>query len=259
MGHAVIATSRRQQILEYIEQRHSVTVSELCSLLDVSEGTIRRDLRYLSGKGLLQRVHGGAVSTRGRSYEPPSILRSATNLQSKEAIARAAAKLVKEGDSIALDVGTTTLALARALVGITNLTIVTASLPIANVLANSPNTRLILTGGILRNNEHSMVGHIAARTYNDFYFDKSFVGVGGFDLDAGLTEYNLSDTLVKQAMMKHCKQVIVLADSSKIGRTCFTWIAATEVVDLLVTDNGIEPDHLQAFRDTGLEVIVAEL
>jgi DeoR/GlpR family transcriptional regulator of sugar metabolism len=250
---------RRQQILEIVERKQSISVAELCQELDVSEVTIRRDLRLLSNQQLVRRVHGGAVASRGRNYEPPTIIREATNRKQKQGIAQAAIELVDEGDSIALDVGTTTLAFAHALAGISNLTIVTASLPIANVLVDSPNCRLILTGGIVRPQEHSMVGHIASHTYQDFHLDKAFVGVGGMDLKSGLTEYNLEDTLVKQAMIKHARQIIVLADSSKMGRTCFVHIAPFELVNILVTDSGISEDFVSELRHRGLEVIISEI
>ncbi len=253
----VNAIARRQRILELVEKEQSVTVSDLCQTLTVSEVTIRRDLRHLADQQLVRRVHGGAVAGRGRNYEPPTIIRAATNEAQKRAIAVQAAKLVSEGDSIALDVGTTTLALAKELVGLSNLTIITASLPIANVLVESPRSRLILTGGIVRVQEHSMIGHIAARTYQDFHLDKAFVGVGGVHPDAGLTEYNQDDTLIKQAMMRHAKEIIVLADSSKLGRTCFMTIAPLEEADILITDSGAAPEDLEELRKRGIRIVVA--
>ena len=251
------AVARRQQILKMVETRQSVTVADLCDTLAVSEVTIRRDLRHLSDQQLIRRVHGGAVAGRGRNYEPPNIIRATTNEAQKKAIALQAAKLVNEGDSIALDIGTTTLALAQTLVGMSNLTIITASLPIANVLVESPRSRLILTGGIVRVQELSMIGHIAARTYQDFHLDRAFVGVGGVHLDAGLTEYNQDDTLIKQAMMRKAKQIIVLADSSKMGRTCFMTIAPLEEIDILITDSGARSQDVGDLRKRGVQVMVA--
>src|SRR5690554_8038930 len=113
----MLPAERRKYILELVEQHSSVTVAELCQSLQVSEMTIRRDLRMLSDEGLLQRVHGGAIAKRSRSYEPPYILRSTANVEAKLSIGREAARLVNEGDSVGLDVGTTTLELARSLVG----------------------------------------------------------------------------------------------------------------------------------------------
>ncbi len=253
------AIARRQQILEIVERKQSVTVARLCESLDVSEVTIRRDLRHLSDQQLIRRVHGGAVSGRGRNYEPSTLIRGETNQEQKKAIAEEAVKLVNEGESIALDVGTTTLAFAHELVGVSNLTIITGSLPIANVLVDSPNCRLILTGGVIRTQEKSMIGHISRRSYQDFHLDKAFIGVGGVDLDAELTEYNLDDTLVKQVMIERARQIIVLADSSKLGRICFARVASLDVVDTLVTDSGIPARLASEFQNRGIELIIAEL
>jgi DeoR/GlpR family transcriptional regulator of sugar metabolism len=130
-------TDRRRRIVELVQETGRKTVAELCDSFDVSEMTIRRDLRDLDREGLLRRVHGGAVSSLGRSYEPPYTIRSTRNGDPKRAIGRMAAELIIDGDSIALDVGTTTLEIAQALQGKHNLTIITASLPIANEIVSN--------------------------------------------------------------------------------------------------------------------------
>jgi DeoR/GlpR family transcriptional regulator of sugar metabolism len=153
--------------------------------------TIRRDLRELDREGLLRRVHGGAISNLGRSYEPPYQIRTTRQIEAKRAIGRKAAEMIFDGDSLALDVGTTTLEVVRFLHGKRNLTILTASLPIANEIASSlsltADVRLILTGGIVRAGELSMVGHIAEETYRSLRVDKAFIGIGGLNLESGLT------------------------------------------------------------------------
>jgi DeoR/GlpR family transcriptional regulator of sugar metabolism len=254
----MVPAERRKQILELIEKRNSISVAELCQLLEVSDMTIRRDLRILSNRGLLERVHGGALSRRGRSYEPPYLSRASNQVVQKEIIGRCAAALVHEGDSIALDVGTTTLELAKALVHTPNLTIMTASLPIANVLCEAPNIRLILTGGIVRHQELSMIGHIAEQTYREFHIDKAFVGIGGLHPEAGLTEYNLEDTLVKKAMIASAEQVIVVADSSKLGETCFASVGPLSIVDTLVTDTNAPSEIIEQLRARDIEIIFAQ-
>jgi DeoR/GlpR family transcriptional regulator of sugar metabolism len=248
---------RQKHILDLIEKRNSISVGELCHLLGVSDMTIRRDLRSLSKAGLLERVYGGALLRRGRSYEPPYIIRMAENIQKKEIIGRRAAALVDDGDSIALDVGTTTLELAKSLRNASNLTVITASVHIANVLNEAPSLRLILTGGILRTQELSLIGHIAERTYKDFHVDKAFIGVGGLDLIDGLTEYNVEDTLVKRAMIENSDQVIVVSDSSKLGKKCFATIAPLSVVDILVTDHDIPEKIREQLTQEGIQVIIA--
>jgi DeoR/GlpR family transcriptional regulator of sugar metabolism len=161
----MVPAERQKQILELIEKRNSISVVELCQLLEVSDMTIRRDLRILSNRGLLERVYGGALSRRGRIYEPPYLTRATNRIFQKEIVGRRAANLVNEWDNIALDVGTTTFEIAKALLKTPNLTIITASMPIANVLSEAPNIRLILTGGIVRLQELSLIGHTAEQTY----------------------------------------------------------------------------------------------
>lgn len=254
----MIPEERRKLILEQVETNNAVSVADLCARLDVSEMTIRRDLRILSNQGLLLRVHGGAVSRRGRSYEPPYLVRVTSNVELKEAIGREAARLVQEGESLAIDVGTTTLEVAKHLVGVPNLTVVTSSLNIANVLADSPNIRLIVSGGVVRPQERSLVGHLATRTFEEFQVDKVFIGIGGIHPEAGLSEFNLEDALVKQAMIQHAEQVIVVADSTKLMRTCFALVAPLSVVDVIVTDWMASEEAVGVLRDRGIEVIIAQ-
>lgn len=253
----MVPAKRRKIIADLVEEKNSVSVGDLCNRFDVSDMTIRRDLRILHNEGVIERVHGGAVARRGRSYEPPFRMREEINPDAKKAIAREAYRLIIEGDSLALDVGTTTLMLAEELVDMPNLTVVTSSLYIANVLADAPNMRLILSGGILREGENSMVGFIAERTYSDFHVDKAFVGIAGFNVANGLTEYNLEDALVKKAMIRNSEEKIILADSTKLGRTVFTQVAPLSEIDTIITDDAAPDKVVEDLRQSGIKVIVA--
>jgi DeoR/GlpR family transcriptional regulator of sugar metabolism len=252
----MIQEERRQKILQLIETHGSVDVSDLCTRFGVSEMTIRRDLSDLQSKGLLRRVRGGAVNARGRSYEPPFLIRAMEHRAEKARIGQVAAALISDGDSVALDVGTTTLEIARHLEGRQNLTIVTPSLHIANVLASQPGIRLILTGGILRPDELSLIGSMAERAFHDFYVDKLFLGIGAIDLQAGLTEFNLEDAQVKRAMLGTAKECIVVADSSKFGRIAFVAAASLKDVDKIVTDSALDPQVAEQLRELDIEVIL---
>lgn len=254
----MLAAERRKTILEYLESHRSASVTELCDILSVSEMTVRRDLRLLADDGLLQRVHGGAVLRQGRSYEPPYVTRQAANPELKAAIGRRAARLVADGMSLSIDVGTTTVELARNLIGISDLTVVTSSLRVANVLSDAPNLRLILSGGIVRQNEMSMIGHLALRTFRNFRVDQAFIGIGGLDLSSGLTEFNLEDALVKRAIIRHAAQVIVVTDSSKLGSTCFVSVAPLDVIDVVVTDWNAPKEIVDDLEARGIEVLIAD-
>ena len=248
---------RHKGILDLLDSNGSTSVVDLAGRFRVSEMTIRRDLVSLERKGLLQRIYGGAVSNRRQNYEPPFILRSGRNLEEKKRIGEAAAGLVKPGDSIILDVGTTTLEMARHLREKWNITVVTPSLHIANLLTEQPGIRLILTGGILRRGELSLVGNLAEQAFRDFFVDKLFLGVGGIDFQSGLSEFNLEDSRVKKAMLSGAKEIIVLADASKFGQVAFASIAPLKMVSRVVTDRSLDPAMLTRLQAEKIEVVLA--
>ncbi len=253
----MLIDERHNKIVEIIETKSRITVKELVDLFSMNEMTIRRDLQDLEKKGLLQRVHGGAISSRGRSYEPPFIKRSSDNSSAKEKIGIKAAELIQDGDSIALDVGTTTLEIANNLKGKTNLTILTPSFRIANILADNPNIRIICTGGILRASEHSLIGDLAVSAISNFYFDKLFLGMGGIDFSAGLTEYNLDDAQIKKALIHNAKEVILVADSSKFNKVAFTFVAPLRIVSRIITDDNIDSETINKAKEANIELITA--
>jgi len=253
----MISDFRQTTILEKLQALGSVSVADLVREFNVSEMTIRRDLAILENRGLLRRVHGGATSQRGRSYEPPFISRAGENLDAKRRIGAAAAALVQNGDSITLDVGTTTLEIARSLHAKQDLTVITPSLRIANELCDHPGIRLILTGGILRSSEYSMVGHLAERIFDDFFVDKLFLGAGAVDVKAGVSEFNIEDTLVKRAMVRSAKKVFLAADSSKFHQVALTSIVPLANVHTIISDTDLDPHLVTQIRKEGIEVILA--
>ncbi len=252
---------RQRRILELMAQNGQVTIADIVALFNVSEMTARRDLSELAKDGLLRRVHGGATSSLGRSYEPPYPLRTTKNLTAKQAIGRVASGMIYDGDSVAFDIGTTTLEIARSLEGKRNLTIVTASLPIANEIVSrfslDSDVRLILTGGVVRSGELSMIGDYPSRMYAELHVDKAFVGIGGISLRDGLTEYNLEDALVKQSLIRCANRVIVVADSAKFGRTTFASVAPLSSVHTVITDAEAPQAMVDSLLETGIEVVLA--
>jgi DeoR/GlpR family transcriptional regulator of sugar metabolism len=240
-----------------LESQSSVRITDLRDQFSVSKMTIRRDLDLLERKGLLRRVHGGAVNTRGSSFEPPYPSREAVNRDKKERIGQEASKLVQDGNSITLDVGTTTLEMTRHLQKKNNLTVLTPSLHIANTLSQQPNIRLILTGGILRSGELSLIGNLAERAFEDFFVDKLFLGIGGIDISAGLTEFNLEDALVKKVMLKNAKEVIVLADASKFEQIAFASVAPIDDISRIVTDSSLDESVRMMLEARDIEIILA--
>jgi DeoR/GlpR family transcriptional regulator of sugar metabolism len=248
-------------ILEQLQEEGTVIVADLCERFGVSDMTIRRDLRDLDREGLLRRIHGGAVSNLGRGYEPPFTLRTAELIDEKRAIGARAAEMIRDGDTIGLDFGSTTLEIVRALEGTRDLTIVTGSLSIANEVVASmsldSNVRLVLTGGVLRSRELSMIGNWAEEAYQRFHVDKAFIGVGALSLENGLTDYNLEDAEVKLALIKSARRSIVVVDHTKLGRTKFASVAPLSAIETLITDDKAPDDIIQSLREMDINVVIA--
>lgn len=246
-------------MLHRLGARGEVTFADLADEFGVSEMTIRRDLESLEADGLARRVRGGAISVVSRSYEPPLTVRAATASAAKSAIGAAAAALINDGDTVVLDVGTTTLALARALHGRRGLTVVTASLPIAIELGNDPDVRVLVTGGQVRAGELSLTGGMAEDAFGSLNCDLAFIGVAGVCATPGLTEYNPDDARVKRAALGAARRAVVLADSSKLGRVAFATIAPLSAIDALVTEAHGERAALGDIAAAGVQVISAKL
>lgn len=247
---------RQVKVLEQINQKGLIRVSELAEAFNVSEMTIRRDLTELETNGLIRRTHGGAVSARGRSYEPPLAIRSLKCQEIKARLGKYAAGMVAEGNSVALDVGSTIWHLAKNLTDITNITIVTPSILIASLFFDNASVRLILPGGIVRPGEMSMIGEFAIRNLELLYVDQLFLGVGGIEFDAGLTEYNVDDSQIKKQMIKNAKEVVLVADSSKFGRIAFTKISPLTAIHHLIADELPPPPLFHALQKAGVIIHV---
>jgi DeoR/GlpR family transcriptional regulator of sugar metabolism len=246
---------RRGAIRGFLANRGEVGIAELAAEFDVSEMTIRRDLEELEDEGVGRRVRGGAIATVSRSYEPPLATRATEAQDAKRRIAEAAADYIEYGETAILDVGSTTFALAQRLRGRGGFTIVTPSVQAATELAGDPNTRVILTGGIVRPGELSLIGDLAESTFSQLNCDVLFLGVGGIDAEKGLTEYNLDDTRVKRAAIKAASRKVALADQTKLGRVCLAAIASLSEIDVLITDAALTHPVLAAVREAGVEIV----
>jgi len=256
------APERHNKIVELAVRKGRILIAEIADLFHVSEMTARRDLNQLEREGLLRRFHGGAAVVMGRSYEPSFQTRSSKSRTAKAAIGRKAAELVADGESIALDVGTTTMEIIPALEGKKNITIVTSCLQIADLvvrkLALEVSARLIVTGGIVRPRELSMVGTIPAQVFAGLHVDKAFIGAAGVSPENGLTEFNMEDAQVKQVLIGNARECIVVADGSKLGRTTFTSFAPLQAAHKIITDRSAPADVLAGIRAQGVEVLLAD-
>jgi DeoR/GlpR family transcriptional regulator of sugar metabolism len=253
----VNARSRQTQVVELLRRSERLQIAELSLELGVSAMTVRRDLEALEREGLLRRVRGGAVSAISASYEPPFAARAHDHAEAKEAIGSAAAALLCDGETCIVDGGSTGVAIARGLRGHQNVTVCTPSLRVAEVLVDDPGIRLILTGGIVRPGERSLIGQLAEHAFGELRFDIMFLTGSGISVRDGITEWNIDDARVKRAGVEAARRCIVAADSSKVGRAAFARVCPLSAVDSLVTDAGVARRALAELRDEGVETIIA--
>lgn len=244
------AEERQQTILQLLEARGKLTIADLSTRFSVSEMTIRRDLSQLETDDLLRRTHGGAVSTRSGSFEPPFALRSRLNLDAKRAIAAIVAAEISDGQTLVLDGGSTGTVIAEALVG-RKLTVCALNMRVAAILASSAETTVMVPGGQIRHGEQSFIGPAAERTLSDHRFDTYVMTASAIESAAGLTEWNVDDAAVKRAALASSGRCIVACDSSKFGQTAFARIAGLDQVDLIVTDTDLDADQRRAAQTTG--------
>lgn len=248
---------RKRQMTEYVRMKEIASVQELAQLFHVSESTIRRDLKDLEEAGQLRRTHGGAVFIEDDNLEPPFVEKEDRFRLQKIAIAKAAAKLIRDGDTILLDSGTTTYFLAKELKGFNRLTVVTNSIMVAQQIAMQQGIELVLTGGTLRHPTLSMVGPIAERTIESIRVDKSFIAMNGIDPVGGLTTPNIGEAEMKRKMMQIGTRTILLFDHSKYGKKTFAKVADFTEVDHYITDWQLSDAAAASFRMAGIELTLA--
>lgn len=254
----VSGTDRQQQITQIVSQRGRLSVSELCDLFDISEATARRDLEVLASERKIQRVHGGAISAQQAPPELPILERSNEQGTEKKRIGKAAAELVEDGETIFLGSGTTVLEAARELRTHRNLTVITNSLPILNSLANVPEITIVSLGGMLRASELSFIGHITEEALSELRVDKVFMGVRAVSLEHGLTNDYLSETKTDRAILSAGREVIILADHTKFGRVAAAFLASTDDIHVLITDNKAPSEAVRDLRKRKVRVIIAK-
>jgi DeoR family transcriptional regulator of aga operon len=247
---------RQNRILHLLQTQGHVSVSDLSDRLEVSEVTIRKDLRALEERELLYRTHGGAHLRNPYVTDRPLQEKAAIQAEEKRQIGEAAADLVSDRDSIIIGSGTTMTHLARSLRSKSALTVVTGALNVALELVHLAEAEVLLLGGMLRSSSASVVGPHAEAMLRDTACDKLFLGVDGFDLDFGLTTSNALEAALNHAMIESVQRVIVLADSSKFGRRGFRRICGIEEVDRVITDGDVEDAAVKELEERGVEVDV---
>lgn len=254
------ADKRRESILEELAQTHMVTVADLSEHFDVSTVSIRRDLDWLERLGLVKRVHGGAVAIPNVGLSQSYSAKMQRHFEEKERIGRAAAALIRPDDRLIFDSGTTPLQVARSIPGDMlesgSLTVITASLPIVRELGSWKGVHLILLGGVFLPEHELVVGPQTVSNLKGLHADKVFIGTDGLTFSHGLTTANVLEAEVDQAMVKAASEIIVVADSSKIGVMGLTTILALDQIDKLITDTEAPRDFVASLQEKGVEIIL---
>jgi len=255
----MLAVERRRLIAESVRSRGVVSVAEMAETLGTTEITLRRDLRAMAKDGLLVRTHGGAVQPASLGHEPSYYEKSGQAATEKAAIARLAFGMIRPGDSILLGPGTTTLALARLLVASPELTVVTNSLLVAQALMDAPRVEVILTGGTLRRSIHALVGPATEDSVRALRASQAFISGNGFSAERGLSTPNPLVAATDRALASAAQQVVVLVDHTKIGQETMCQTVPTGRIHTLITDSKAQPAALEAIREAGVDVRVAEV
>ena len=240
-----------------LQEDGGARVSALSKLFGVSEPTIRSDLDQLESEGLVIREHGGAFLKSIPDQVRSMSLQRTENMAKKALIGKRASDLVSDGDSVILDSGTTVTEMAKNLNDKANLRVITDSLNIALLLGTRSDMVVMLTGGEFKAPTLSVTGEKAAAFFDQIHVDKLFLATGGISIEAGLTYPGFHDLPVKSAMMRAAAKVIVLADSTKIGRISFAALGGLDDIDILVTDSETKPQDRENFERLGIEVIIA--
>ena len=252
-------SQRRLQISELVRRHGSVQVAALARSFGVSMQTVRKDLRYLAERGVMARAYGGGIDSGVVGVpqsEPHYEAKRTANLDEKRRIGLRAAALVKLGDTIAIDSGTTAIQLAEALPNI-EVTVVTNDFGVLSALAPKSQIRLVMLGGELRRKNMAFYGGLTVDAVEDLHVDMLFLGVDGFDLERGITTHYAPEAMLNRKMVAAARVVAAITDSSKFGRICLHRIIAASELDLLITDTDTPEDVRQASQQLGFELLLA--
>jgi DeoR/GlpR family transcriptional regulator of sugar metabolism len=253
----LLGEERREYILNLINKTGSVKAIDVAKTLNISETTIRRDLNKLSKKGLARRTHGGAINSLSVGHEMKFDVQKEKFIEEKKRIALAAAALIEEEDVILIEAGTTGLQTALNITNKKKITVITNSCDIAVLLEKTnPQYTIILSGGILKNETHSLIGPIADCSFKSLFVDKAFIGISGLDLEKGITAADQIEAQTKKSIINCAKTVIALCDHSKLGNISMNFVAPISDIDILITDTEADKEFLEKIKELDIEIII---
>lgn len=252
------STERRHEIVQIALGAGLVRVTDLAERFAVSEVTIRNDLKLLDDRGILARTHGGAVANNRIMRELSLLEKSIERTSIKSKLAEAACEFISNGDSIILDSGSTTAAIAGLLSRFERLMVMTNGLNVALNIANCDNIQLMMTGGMLRPKSQSFFGRHAEDSLLRYNFDKLFLGVDGIDFRVGVTTHFEREALLNQRMCEVANEIIAVTDSSKFNRSSVHKICSLEALDVVITDSGIPDNFADVLEKSGVRLVIVE-
>jgi len=254
----LVAPDRWDRISDLIKENGRATVDEIVRILNVSPATARRDLRQMHRMGLIARTRGGAVQPTQAAFDPAFTETQHMEASEKEAIGRFAAAMIEPGDTVVIDGGSTTRQVALN-VSAAKVVVVTNAYSVVSALMPKDNVEVIVVGGLLSRHSGVAVGPDAVRGITQLRADKAIMGVNGISVQDGITIPNRLVAEVKQAIVQHSRELIVVADHTKLGTSSLFSIAPIDAVDKLITDSGATEEQIRPFREAGVEVLVAQV
>jgi DeoR/GlpR family transcriptional regulator of sugar metabolism len=251
----MLAIDRRKKIMGILTDKKSVMVPELSKMFNITEETVRRDLEKLEKEGILKRTYGGAVLNENINEDIPIKIREGINIDKKRTIGEKVAEYIEDGDSIVLDSSTTALQVAKNIKLKKNITVITNSVKVILELSDVKGFKIISTGGTLRENAMSFVGHLAESTIKNYNIDKSIISCKGLNRNKGITESNEMEAEIKKSMIEVAGKVFLIADHSKFDRVSFIKMLDYEDIDIIFTDERLNYEWEQFFTSKDIEII----
>lgn len=252
----MLQAERRAYIMKYMQEKGKVVIEDLAKEIDVSPMTIRRDLDFLESKDKIIRTHGGAISVQNLHQEIPYHNKKEKQIDEKSRIAEYASSLIEEGQTIILDAGTTTMEIAKKIVGLKDIIVVTTDLMTAAYLSKFKDIQVYCTGGIIQNEIGACIGNKAESFLSNIYADIAFIGASFIDLNRGITSPTMEKATIKKKMLEAADKTVLVADNTKFGKKGFAKVCLLEDLDLVITDSGIDDKLLKSIKDGNVNISV---